>query len=452
MKIGIVGWGVEGQSIYRFFGPGHDYLIVNEEPRDDFPDESEKIKVQFVNEARTPGITGNVADLSYLKGLEDCDQIIYTPTSYKNLQEKFGQDQGLWAKTTTVQHIFFETVKTKNIVGVTGSKGKGTTSTLIAKMLEAEGKNVYLGGNIGRSVLDFVRDVEPDDWVVLELSNFQLIDFPYSSHIAVCLMITEEHQDWHTDVEEYIKAKANLFKHQKPEDVAIYFAQDENSKSIAAYSPGKKLPYFEKPGAFVREDGMIVIGDDERVLINKSEVKLLGGHNLQNICAACTAVFEAIGSLDKAKAVLYSFTGLEHRLELVRTLQGVKYYDDSFATTPDSTIVALKAFKEPKVLIVGGHDKGLNFDPAISEVLSSNVRHIITIGDIGPKIAKALADKGYKNITQGLKTMAEIVDESRRHAQSGDVVLLSCGTSSFGMFKDYKDRGNQFKEAVQALA
>ncbi|MBI2285820.1 UDP-N-acetylmuramoyl-L-alanine--D-glutamate ligase [Candidatus Saccharibacteria bacterium] len=449
MKIGIVGWGVEGQSVYRFFGSGHSYLIASEEPRDDLPPESDSVKVRFISKERAPGVTGNVTDLSYLEGIDTCDKIVYTPTSYKNLLKVFGDSQGFWSKATTSLDVFFETVKTQNIIGVTGTKGKGTTSTLIAKMLEVQGKKVYLGGNIGKSVLDFVGDVRPEDWVVLELSSFQLLKLGYSPHIAVCLMITKEHMDWHTDMQEYLDAKANLFRHQSTQDIAIYFARDENSTEIAFASPGKKIPYFERPGAYVRDDGMVVIGENE--IIHKSEVKLLGEHNLQNICAAATAVFEAVGSLDKAKAVLSSFSGLEHRLELVRSLQGVKYYDDSFATTPDAAIVALKAFKEPKVVIVGGSDKGLSFEQLADEVTKSNVRHAIVIGDTADQISSLLKARGFSDVTLGLEKMPEIVSAASKLAQPGDVVLLSTGCASFGLFKDYKDRGNKFKAAVVAL-
>ncbi|MBI4033704.1 UDP-N-acetylmuramoyl-L-alanine--D-glutamate ligase [Candidatus Saccharibacteria bacterium] len=462
MKVGIVGWGVEGQSVYRYFGSEHSYLIVSEEPRDDFPRESGSIKVQFVPARRTPGITGNVTDLSYFNGLDACDKIVYTPTSYKNLLKVFGDNPDFWSKATTSLDIFFETVKTQNIIGVTGTKGKGTTSTLIAKMLEAElstsssqgGKKVYLGGNIGRGVLDFVRDVQPQDWVVLELSSFQLYKFNHSPRVAVCLMITKEHMDWHDSFEEYIEAKANLFKYQTAEDIAVYFSKDENSKTIAYSSPGKKVPYFEKPGAYVRDDGTIVLGEAE--IINKTEVKLIGEHNLQNTCAALTAVSETnpepVEWIDKAKVVLSSFSGLEHRLELVRELQGVKYYDDSFATTPDAAIVALKAFKEPKVVILGGSDKGLPFDSLADEVVKANVRRTIVIGDTAGKISSLLQERGFLAITPGLEKMTDIVEVARKLAQPGDVVLLSTGCASFGLFKDYKDRGNQFKKAVSELA
>ncbi|HZP55394.1 MAG TPA: UDP-N-acetylmuramoyl-L-alanine--D-glutamate ligase [Candidatus Saccharimonadales bacterium] len=452
MKIGIVGWGVEGQSAYHFFGPENDYLIVNEEPRDDFPPESDKVKVRFINQDRTPGLTGNVAKLEYLDGLQQCDRIVYSVTSYLNLNKKFGNDQTFWTKATTVNDIFFETVKTKNIIGVTGTKGKGTTCTLIAKMLEAEGMKVYLGGNIGKGVLDFVKDVTPEDWVVLEMSSFQLMNLPHSPHIAVCLMITMEHQDWHATMTEYVEAKASIFKYQTTDDIAIYYAKSENSRKIAQYSPGKKIPYYEKPGAYVRDDGMIVIGQNENEVIPKTEVKLLGEHNLQNICAASTAVFEAVGSLDKAKAVLSSFSGLEHRLELVRELDGVKYYDDSFATTPDSTIVALKAFKQPKIVILGGSDKGLPFDTLADEVTKTNVKHAIIIGKTADKLASLLKENGFTKFTLGLTRMVDIVDTAQKNAQPGDVVLLSTACASFGLFRDYKDRGNRFKSAVQALS
>ena len=452
MRIGIVGWGLEAQSAYRYFGPENEYLIVNESAQEDFPPESDKVKVRYLANEAPVGIAGQVADLSYLDGIEACDKIVYQPTAFFNLRKLFGSSPDFWAKATTVYDIFFEKCPSKNIIGVTGTKGKGTTSTLIAKMIEAQGRTVHLGGNIGTPILDLLPRIKPEDWVVWELANFQLKPASYSPHIAVCLMIVPEHQDWHPDMEDYLEAKANIFRHQKPEDTAIFYSKDENSEKIANYSPGRKVPYFEKPGAFVRADGMVVIGEDEREIINKTEVKLLGEHNLQNICAAATAVFEALGSLDKAKAVLYSFSGLEHRLELVRSLQGVKYYDDSFATTPDAAIVALKAFKEPKVVILGGSDKGLSFERLAGEIIKSNVRHAIVIGAVAEKISTLLKDRGFTSVTLGLKNMTDIAEAAKKLAQPDDVVLLSTGCASFGLFEDYKDRGDQFKKAVLKLA
>jgi UDP-N-acetylmuramoylalanine--D-glutamate ligase len=458
VKIGIVGWGIEGKSVYNYFGPDNEYLIVNEHPRDDFPEQTEKIKVQFLDKAKPTGLTGNVQDLSYLDGIENCDKIVYSPTAYKNLEKHFGDNHDFWNKATTERHIFFETVKTKNIIGITGTKGKGTTSTLIYQMLQAAGKRAFLGGNIGRSVLEFANDVQSDDWVVLELSNFQLYKFPYSPHIAVCLMLAPEHLDYHENFEEYLEAKSNIFAHQKPEDIAIYFDGNEYSRQLAYRSPGVKIPFYLTPGAKVREDGKIVIGEPEVEIINKEEVKLLGEHNLQNICAAVTATWFSLSEVeDQVKTnaihkVLASFTGLEHRLEFVRELNGVKYYDDSFGTTPETAIVAMRAFSQPKVVILGVSDKGANYTRLAEGVTKSNVRHVITIGDTGSKIAGLLREKGFEQITEGLKTMPEIVQHAQEATQTGDVVLLSAASASFGLFKDYKDRGNQFKNAVQGLS
>jgi UDP-N-acetylmuramoylalanine--D-glutamate ligase len=453
MKIALVGWGLETKSAYNYFGLDNDYLIVSEEPAPDFPTDNERVKIQSFSDERTPGLTGNVDNLSYMDGIENCDKIVYTTPAAKNLERKFGHDKHFWAKTTTIQHIFFENVKTKNIIGVTGTKGKGTTSTLIYEMLKAAGKQTFFGGNIGRPVLDFIKEIQPDDWVVLELSNFQLYNLTYSPHIAVCLMLTPEHLDWHPDMIDYVEAKANLFRHQKPDDIAIYFEDNEHSKHIAGYSPGIKIPYFYKPGAFVRADRKIVIGNDETEIISLDDIKLLGEHNHQNICAALTAAWQVSQDIDAFRKVLSSFSGLEHRLEFVREVNRVKYYDDSFGTNPSTALVALKALIEPVVLILGGHDKGLDYTELIAAVTGpEKVRHVITIGDIGPKLAQMLRDRNFQSITEGLQTMPEIVADARSHAQPGDAVLLSCGTSSFGMFKDYKDRGDQFKEAVKALS
>jgi UDP-N-acetylmuramoylalanine--D-glutamate ligase len=450
MKIGIVGWGLEGQSAFRFYGAGHDYLIVSEEPRDDFPKEDKHLRVQFLSNQRPAGLTGNVADLSYLDGLDACDKIIYTAPAAKNLEKKFGKKADFWSKATTIQHLFFEQVRTKNVIGVTGTKGKGTTSTLIHEMLKAAGQRAFLGGNIGVPVLDFVRDVMPDDWVVLELSNFQLYNLTYSPHIAVCLMITSEHMDWHPDMKDYTEAKANIFRHQKPDDIAVYFADNRHSKQLADYSAGQKIPYYHPPGAYLNQYAKIAIGEAE--VIDKSEIKLLGEHNLQNICAAITAVWQVTQDIDALRAVLSTFAGLEHRLEFARELDGVKYYDDSFGTTPETAIVAMKSFEAPKIMILGGSDKGAEFDELAEAVKASNVKHAIVIGQIADKIVGSLKQAGYINITTGLTTMPEIVQKARALAQPGDVVLLSAGAASFGLFKDYKDRGNQFKSAAQELA
>ncbi len=451
MKIGLVGWGVETQSVYRYFGPEHEYLIVNEEPKDSLPAASKKVRLQFLADKRPSGTTGNAQDLSYLEGLDDCDKIFYSPTSYKNLEKYYPAENKIWRKVTSDKDVFFEKVKSKNIIGVTGTKGKGTTTTLIWQILNAAGHKTFLGGNIGTPVLDFVDQVGTNDWVVLELSSFQLYSLKHSPRVAVCLMISKEHLDWHESMEEYINSKANIFRFQKDNDVAIYFADDQNSKQIASHSKGIKIPYFEKPGAYVRDDGWIVAGQDEAKVLKTDQLKLMGKHNWQNICAAVTVACEATQDLEAMRKVLSTFSGLEHRLEFVRELDGVKYYDDSFGTNPETAIVALEAIVQPAVIIVGGYDRGIPMDPLIDELMKDRVKHVVAIGQTGKKIAAELAKKGFNKVTLGPKDMPGIVAAAKKLAEPGDAVLLSTAATSFDMFPNFEVRGDEFKKAVMAL-
>ncbi len=456
MRITLVGWGIETQSAYRYFGEQHQYLIVSEEDREDLPKESPNIKLRVLSEKRPIGLTGNVTDLSYLQDLTDgADLIIYTPTARKNLEKIYSQNDPFWQTATTTLEYFFENTPSKNIIGITGTKGKGTTTTLIAKMLQEAGLTTQVGGNIGIPVLDLLKDLQPEDWVVLELSSFQLYKFPYSPHIAVNLMIVPEHIDeWHKTMEDYVSSKANIFAHQKPEDIAIYYPENEYSKVNATKSPGQKIPYLQAPGAEVVE-GEIQIGGQKIVAINK--VGLKGQHNLQNICAALSAVWQVQQNPSAYRKVIQEFNGLEHRLQLVGKIADVNYYDDSFGTTPDTAIVALDAFSQNKVLIVGGHDKGNDYGPLAERLVKDDLRKVIFIGTTGQKILDLAQKAGFKTEKAIIREdgnswkMAEIVERAQQAAQSGDVVLLSTGSASFGLFKDYKDRGNQFIKEVQKL-
>jgi UDP-N-acetylmuramoylalanine--D-glutamate ligase len=316
-------------------------------------------------------------------------------------------------------------------------------------MLEAAGRDVRLGGNIGVPPLSFLNMLSNDSWVVLERWSFQLIDIKSSPHIGVCLMVVPEHLDWHSDNEEYKRSKSNLFARQGPDDKAIYFAENKTSKEIASAGQGQKVPYYSPPGAYIK-DGGVTLGDF--AICKTEEIKLLGRHNWQNVCAAVTAVSQAGVGAEAMRSVLTSFTGLEHRLQSVRELDGVTYYDDSFGTTPETAMVAIQAFDQPKVIILGGSDKGANYDDLAKTVNDSNVRAAVLIGDQASEIEAALEKTGFKNFVPGGDNMTEIVDTARSKAESGDIVLLSTACASFDMFKNYKDRGEQFTKAVQALA
>lgn len=431
MNVAIVGYATEGQVSYEYFRHrGHEVTIC---------DRDESV-------ALPPGTASQLGE-GYLQGLDRFDCIVRTAGMPPHLI--LTQNPGVESKITTAVDTFLADCPTKNIIGVTGTKGKGTTSTLITRMLEAAGKRAFLGGNIGRSPLEFISEVRPDDWVVLELSSFQLCDVRHSPHIAVCLMVVPEHLNWHADMAEYIAAKSRLFTQQSPADIAVYYAANETSKQIAANGNGKKVPYYSAPGAYAYA-GSIVIEDT--VICAVRDLKLLGEHNWQNACAAVTGVWQTgVHDLTAIKSVLTTFSGLEHRLEFVREVNGVRYYDDSFGTTPETAVVAIHAFEGPKVVILGGSDKGVPYDELAAAIKTGNVRHALLIGDQAARIQAALETAGFHEFSAGGSTMAEIVKNARGIAQPGDVVLLSTGCASFDMFKNYKDRAAQFIAAVNNL-
>ncbi|HVC36006.1 MAG TPA: UDP-N-acetylmuramoyl-L-alanine--D-glutamate ligase [Candidatus Dormibacteraeota bacterium] len=433
MKIAILGFGLEGKSAYEYWQSSENEItICDQDELIDLPDK-----------------TSSQLGTSYLTGLDKFDLIVRSPAIHPSHIVE-ANDQNILQKVTTVTNEFLRICPSRNTIAITGTKGKGTTATLVAKMLEADGKRVHLGGNIGWPALDLLKNnIQPEDYIVLELSSFQLIDLQYSPHIGVCLMVVPEHLDWHADNNEYITAKTRLFSHQLSSDIAIYFADNETSRRIATSGEAKAIPYFAQPGAFVEKNDLKI---DGQLICHLNELKLLGEHNRQNACAALTVVWQVTQDKETARSVLSTFSGLEHRLEFVRQLDGVKYYDDSFGTTPETAMVAIQAFNQPKVVILGGSDKKASYDQLAKVVQSSNVRSVVLIGLMAPKIQAALSSIGFSDFVSGGPTMPEVVRTARVQAQVGDVILLSTACASFDMFKNYKDRGDQFKKAVLALA
>jgi UDP-N-acetylmuramoylalanine--D-glutamate ligase len=437
MKIAICGYGIEGHSSYDYFNDGINEIVIC--------DESTVIDAPFNAVTR-------LGDDCF-DNLNEFDLIIRSAglQPYKLLDK----NPDIKEKITTQLNLFLSTCMSSKLIGVTGTKGKGTTSSLIVKMLQASNKQVVLGGNIGVPMIDLLNRITEETYVVLELSSFQLIDLRAKSpSLAVCLMVVPEHLNWHKDLNEYIEAKSNLFSHQSSDDTVIFFEDNEFSTRIAQSSPGKHVPYFKQPGAYV--EGQVIMINDQ-VICNTSELKLLGKHNWQNVCAAITAVWQIDQNVEAIRSVATTFTGLEHRLELAGEIEGVKYYDDSFGTTPETAIVAIEAFNAPEVIIIGGSDKGVAYEPLVQAILLGNVRSAICIGETGQHIFELIeANKGTKNILLKLmplgSNMTDIVETAKECSQSGDVIILSTGSASFDMFKNYKDRGEQFKASVQSLA
>jgi len=435
MKIAIAGFARDGQAAFKFFSAqgGHEITICDQ-------DQVKKI----------PTGVQSVLGHNYLNNLNQFDLIVRTAGLHPRLIQKANPDAPeILNKVTGNIDLFYEHSPTQNIIGVTGTKGKGTTSTLIAEILKKSGITTHLGGNIGIPALELLKQpIQPDDWVVLEQSSFQLIDQKHSPKIAICLMVVPEHLDWHADLDEYIDAKSQLFIHQTPDDIAIYYAENETSEDVASASEGKMLPYLAAPGAEVK-NGEVVIGDVP--ICKTDEIKLLGKHNWQNVCAALTATWQIIKDREAAREVITTFSGLPYHLEFIKELDHIYYYNDSFGTTPETAMVAIEAFDQPKVIILGGSSKNSDYSALAELIAKRNVRHVITIGDTADQITNNLQLAGFKNVKSGGSSMSDIVATARGEAQPGDVVLLSPACASFDLFNDYKDRGQQFTEAVKAL-
>ena len=434
MKIAILGYDVEGRASFEYFSArGHELAIRDRNLKLVVPD----------------GIPSVLGD-DYLDDLDQYDLLVRTPGLLP--QVILDKNPSVEDKISSQINEFLRVCPTKNVIGVTGTKGKGTTSTLISKILEEAKFDVRLGGNIGVPPLTFLNELTPDSWVVLELSNFQLIDIKTSPHIAVCLAVVPEHLDWHYNMENYVEAKSNLFIHQKTDDIAIYFETNELSKKVASTSKGHKTPFFASPGAEVSDDAIVIDGQE---ICKTNELKLPGRHNWQNICAAVTASWQVTQDIPSIRSALLSFTSLEHRIEFVKEAGGVRFYNDSYSSGLNATEAAIEAIAGKKVMILGGYDRMLDIDEFGPFALShqDDFRTFLIIGQSAERLAGSLKRAGFTNyvLKPDLKTMKDVVIEAQSLAQPGDAVVLSPGFASFDMFKNFTDRGQQFKAEVQNL-
>lgn len=425
-KVAILGFGVEGRAAWAYFSRlGADITILNELPITDVP---AGVKVEIGSEIFTRA-----------KGY---DVVVRTPSIHPNRIVTDG-------KITSATKEFFAHCPAP-IIGVTGSKGKGTTASWIRLMLQNAGKKTFLVGNIGVPALAMLDQITKDDMVVYELSSFQLWDLTQSPQVAVILMIEPEHLDVHISFEEYVAAKANIVAYQTSKDKVIFLPSNQYSATIAAKSLGDKIPYTTSPGAYV-EDNYIII--DNQKIIATSEVALPGQHNLENACAAVTAAWQMTQNHEAIAKALRDFKGLEHRLKFIKEVDGVRYYDDSIATTPGAAIAALQAFTQPKIIILGGSSKGAQYNELAKVMASQSVKKALLIGDERFKIQQALDEVGFTayELLDKTVSMQKIVAKAHTIAAPGDVVLLSPACASFGMFKSYTDRGNQFINAVNDI-
>ncbi len=437
MRVAILGYAGQGKSAYEYWNqPENDLTIC---------DNSDGVEL--------PAGAKSQLGANYLQDLDSFDLLVRTPSLHpRDIVAANPGNPRILDKVTTNTNEFLRVCPSKNTIGVTGTKGKGTTCTLVAKMLEASGKRVHLGGNIGIPPLELLKDnIQPDNFVVLELANFHLIVVKHWPHIAVLLMFESEHIDWHTDFAEYVKAKEQMFTHQTAQDFAIYYGENQNSLHIAEVSPGSLVPYMRAPGATV-EGTAITIGG--QTICQLDELKLLGRHNWQNACAAVTALWQIEQNPEAARQVLTTFAGLAYRLELRKVVAGVRYYNDSYASAPQAAMAALEAIPGGKVMIVGGYERGLELNELAAAFKNheAEIKKVIIIGQSGPRLSENLNQAGFTNYELSTsQNMDEIVKLAGSFAGDGDAVVLSPGFASFDMFKNFEDRGQQFNEALEKL-
>lgn len=426
-KIGILGYGVEGKSLARFLESRHVRdLKIFDEKQSEFPDFSQigDRDVLF----RSPGI----------------------PPHHPALLNYSGKVMG-------GTELFLQLCPTKKTIGITGSKGKGTTSTLATKMFEEANDTVHLVGNIGNPFFDVLPELRTRDVVVSELSSFQLWDCNQSPQIAVILRIAPDHLEVHKSFEEYVEAKKNIFLHQKSGGKVVYLADCPTASQMVAEVEAERLvPVSTKQelplGVFIRE-GMIVWKSEEgeEEIVPLTDIHIPGEHNHENVVAAV-----AIAKLLNVRTVpiqtaIQKFTGLPYRQQLVgQSHSGIKFWNDSYATNPIATIAALKTFHEPVILMVGGEDKQFDYNE-LGAVIAKHphIKKVLTMGKTGDKIAEAIMGNGgatdkitkAENLENAFAELGKIVTD-------GDNVLFSPGSSSFDQFKNVKDRGEKWNAAV----
>ena len=394
----------------------------------------------------------------YTDGFAGQDIIMRTP-GYEYYEPELQAALQAGTKVTSEVELFFELCPCE-IVAVTGSDGKTTTTTLISKMFEAAGRKVFLGGNIGAALLPQLADVTPEAVAVVELSSFQLISMRVSPKVAVVTNVTPNHLDHHKDMQEYIDAKRNILLWQVPPCRAVLGFENEISRGMQKDCKGEQV-WFTRlhdtdKGAFLREsDDTLCYAENGVVtpILPRAEVKLRGLHNVENLLAAIAAVWGRV-PVEAMRQVGSTFTGVEHRIEPVRTLDGVTYYNDSIASSPTRTIAGLRSFNQKIILIAGGYDKKIPYEPLAPEILA-HVKTLVLMGATGPRIEAAV--RGCAGFDESALTilhadsMQHAVELARGAAQPGDVVSLSPASASFDLYPNFEVRGRDYKNIVNNL-
>ena len=394
---------------------------------------------------------------NYMDGFAGQDIIMRTP-GFEYFTPALQAAKAAGTLVTSEMELFFRLCPCRKIA-VTGSDGKTTTTSLIAAMLRQAGYTVHLGGNIGRALLPIIGEVQPDDMAVVELSSFQLISMDQSPDIAVVTNVTPNHLDHHKNMQEYIDAKRNILLYQTPPCRAVLGYENDITRAMQADCKGEQV-WFTRlhetdNGAFLRGDGMLCMAEGGKVtpFLAQKDVKLRGLHNIENLLAAAAAVWGRV-PVEAIRQVGSTFTGVEHRIEPVRTLDGVTWYNDSIATSPTRTIAGLRSFDQKIILIAGGYDKKIPYEPLAPELLA-HVKTLVLMGATGPRIEAAVrAEQGFAGSGLAILhagSMEEAVALARSAAKPGDIVSLSPASASFDAYPNFEARGKHYKQIVNSL-
>ena len=436
-KIAILGLGVSNIPLLEYLhNLGCDVVVFNTKPLDkNLKDKLNIYKIKYYNEENA---------FDYLHGF---DIIFRSPSILPTRKELvIAKEEGAVITSEIRELLHLAPCK---VIGVTGSDGKTTTTTLINEILKANSYHTFLGGNIGTPLFTKLPEMKKEDIIVLELSSFQLMDMDISPNISIITNIAENHLDIHSSFEEYIDAKKNIFKYQDNKGILVTNADNEITNKFKGngetryFSRSKQTNCFYTDGTYIYYNG--------KKILNKNDIKLRGIHNLENIATALTAVIDLI-DLNKSIEVIKNFNGVEHRLEFVREINNVKWYNDSVSSSPTRTIAGLYSYDENIVLIAGGYDKHLDYTNIAKPILDK-VTKLILMGDTKEKIYNAVTTSVMNPNIEIYKcnTLQEVVDKAKEVAIPGEIVLFSPASASFDMFKNFADRGNQFKDLVNKL-
>lgn len=449
-KVAFIGTGVSHTELIKLFlQKGIDVTILDRKTKQEYDPELfasfEKKGAKF--------ILGE----SYLDSLTDFDVIYRTPGMYYN-HPKLIDARRAGVVITSEMESFFELCPCR-IFAVTGSDGKTTTTTLISEFLKTQGFKVWLGGNIGKALLPRIESISESDVAVVELSSFQLISMRSSPDIAVITNIAPNHLDVHSTMEEYIGAKCNLLDHQSAFSRTVLNLDNEETMKLSSRVRGSLSLFSRKEnvhvGAFLDSDQNLCYSDGRKTttIINAKDIKLPGVHNVENYLAAISAVWGDVSTASICK-VARNFGGVEHRIEFVRELDGVKYYNDSIASNPTRVIAGLRSFDRKMIIIAGGYDKLIPFEP-LAEPVNAHVKLLILMGVTADKIERAVTDTPLYDPNEleilRASSMEEAVSLARQNAKAGDIVSLSPACASFDMYPNFEARGKHFKSIVNGL-